>query len=68
MTTTTELGTAIAARRRALELSQEQLAFVVGVNRRVIGELERGKDTVRLGIALRAVEALGLDIKLEART
>lgn len=67
MQTTAELGSLIAARRRELGLSQEQLAFVVGVNRRVIGELERGKDTVRLGIALRTLAALGLEVSIEAR-
>jgi HTH-type transcriptional regulator / antitoxin HipB len=48
-------------------LSQGAVADVVGVNRRVISELERGKPTVQLGIALRVAEALGLDVALTER-
>ena len=60
-------GDRIRARRRELGLSQSALADVVGVNRRVIGELERGKPTVQLGIALRVAAALGLDVRLDER-
>jgi len=60
-------GAAIRAQRRALRLSQDAVAEVIGVNRRVVGELERGKGSVRLEIALAAARAVGLDIKLEAR-
>lgn len=60
-------GTELRRRRREVGFSQEAVAAVVGVNRRVIGELERGKPTVQLDIALRVAEALGLDLSLEAR-
>lgn len=62
-----ELGARLRQRRRELGLSQLDLADVVGVNRRVIGELERGKGTIRLEIALRTAEALGLDVRLDPR-
>ena len=62
-----EFGDEIRIRRRGLNLSQDQLADVIGVNRRVIGELERGKGSVRLEIALAAARAVGLDIELRAR-
>jgi HTH-type transcriptional regulator / antitoxin HipB len=62
-----DLGRLIRSRRKALNLSQDELAAVVGVNRRVVGELERGKGTVRLEIALEAARALGLDVDLRAR-
>jgi predicted transcriptional regulator len=42
-------------------------ADAVGVNRRVIGELERGKSTVQLEIALRVAEALGVDLSFSVR-
>jgi y4mF family transcriptional regulator len=64
---TTSFGERIRARRQHLDLTQGALADVVGVNRRVIGELERGKPTVQLIIALRVAEALGLDVRLEER-
>lgn len=65
---TSSIGERIRARRQHLNLTQGALADVVGVNRRVIGELERGKPTVQLGIALRVAEALGLDVRLEERS
>jgi HTH-type transcriptional regulator/antitoxin HipB len=60
-------GTEVRVRRRGLGLSQGELADAIGVNRRVIGELERGKGTVRLEIALAAAGALGLDVDLRTR-
>jgi HTH-type transcriptional regulator/antitoxin HipB len=65
--TAAELGAALRRRRRELQLSQEDIANVIGVNRRVIGELENGKDTVQLKIALDAVGAVDIDIQLEPR-
>jgi HTH-type transcriptional regulator/antitoxin HipB len=62
-----ELGSALRARRRELSLSQEEVAGVVGVHRRVIGELERGKGTVQLQIAMDAARVLGLDVELAPR-
>jgi HTH-type transcriptional regulator / antitoxin HipB len=62
-----ELGHEIRIRRRGLNLTQDQLAEVIGVNRRVVGELERGKGSVRLEIALAAARAIGLDVELRAR-
>ncbi|CAN5141261.1 type II toxin-antitoxin system Y4mF family antitoxin [soil metagenome] len=60
-------GQRVRDRRQQLGLSQSALADVVGVNRRVIGELERGKPSVQLNIALRIAEALGLDVTLRER-
>jgi len=62
-----EFGDEIRIRRRGLNLSQSQLAEVIGVNRRVVGELERGKGSVRLEIALSAARAVGFDVELRAR-
>lgn len=64
---TTSFGAALRERRKHLGLSQQALADVVGVNRRVVGELERGKSSVQLEIALRTAEALGLDARLTER-
>lgn len=61
------LGRTIARRRKELGITQAQLAFSIGVNRRVIGELERGKDTVQIGIALRALAAVGAIILADRR-
>jgi DNA-binding XRE family transcriptional regulator len=61
------LGAAIQARRGDLSLTQDDLALSIGVNRKVIGQLEGGKETVRLDIALKAARALGLNVGVEAR-
>ncbi len=60
-------GQRVRARRKRLDLTLEDVANVVGVNRRVIGELERGKSSVQVGIALRVAQAVGLDLRLEER-
>jgi len=62
-----EFGRELRALRAGRGLSQEQLADAIGVNRRVVGELERGKGSVRLEIALAAARALGLDVDLRRR-
>lgn len=60
-------GLTLRRRRRELDLTQDELAAVIGVNRRVLGELERGKGSVRLEIALAAARAVGLDVELRRR-
>ncbi|MGI9098224.1 MAG: helix-turn-helix transcriptional regulator [Solirubrobacteraceae bacterium] len=64
---TEAFGQRVRDRRQHLGLSQSALADVVGVNRRVIGELERGKPSLQLSIALRVAEAVGLDVVLRER-
>jgi DNA-binding XRE family transcriptional regulator len=61
------MGKAIRRRRNDLRITQDDLALSIGVNRKVIGQLEGGKETVQLGIVLRAARALGLNIGVEAR-
>lgn len=61
------LGDAIKRRRKELGLTQDDLALSIGVNRRVIGRLERGTENVRLVIALSAAQALGLNVEVEPR-
>jgi DNA-binding XRE family transcriptional regulator len=61
------LGTAIRSRRRQLGITQEDLASSIGVSRRVIGQLESGKETVQVGIVLRAARAVGLNVGVELR-
>jgi DNA-binding XRE family transcriptional regulator len=57
----------IRERRRELKLTQDDLALSIGVNRKVVGELEGGKETVQLEIALNAARAVGLDVGVETR-
>jgi DNA-binding XRE family transcriptional regulator len=61
------LGAALRRRRQALEMTQDDLALAIGVNRKVVGQLESGKKGVRLEIALNAARALGLNVGVEVR-
>lgn len=65
--TTADLGAVLRRRRRDLSLTQEQVAFSAGVNRRVVGELERGTREVVLKNVLAVIAALGLDVDLVPR-
>jgi HTH-type transcriptional regulator/antitoxin HipB len=65
--TAEELAEVVHARRLALGLTQEQLAGVTGVHRTFVAQFERGKRSVRFDLALRLVQALGLDIDLRTR-
>jgi HTH-type transcriptional regulator/antitoxin HipB len=58
-----ELGARLRSRRRELGITQSEVAAVIGTNRRVIGQLEHGKPTVQLRIALDAAGVLGLDLQ-----
>ncbi len=47
-------------------MTQDDLALAIGVNRKVVGQLESGKENVRLEIVLNAARALGLNVGVEA--
>ncbi len=61
------LGGMIRARRRELGLSQADLAGLCGVGTRFVSELERGKPTARLGLALLVARNLGLVLEVRLR-
>ncbi len=58
------LGNAIRATRRALGVTQEQLALTSGTNRRFVIELENGKPTAQTGKVLRVLRTLGISVTL----
>lgn len=59
-----QLGEALRAARKALGLTQPQLALAAGVGVRFIVDLEAGKPTLRLETVLRVIDALGGVINL----
>ena len=61
----TDLGAAIRDRRRALDLSQRDLAERVGVSRQWVVEIEGGKSRAELGLVLRTFEALGVSLAID---
>ena len=55
-----DLGTAIRGARTAMKLRQAEAALLCGVGVRFLSDLERGKETARLGPTLRVIDGLGL--------
>lgn len=59
-----DLGGSLRVARKALGLTQADLALAAGVGLRFVVELEAGKPTVRLGLVLRVIDALGGSLQL----
>ena len=66
--TPTDLGLLIRERRRALGLGQQELAKKVGVSRLWVIEIEKGKPRAEVGLVLRTLLALDLDLDVSAET
>ncbi len=64
MITPSEIGDAVRTARKAMGLRQDEFAAAAGVGLRFVVELERGKPTVQLGLALAVLGAAGLDLQL----
>lgn len=60
--TATEIGALIRARRMALGLDQAELAEKVGVSRLWVNQVERGKPGAGLGLVLRTLTVVGVDL------
>lgn len=65
--TASELGAAVAKRRRELGLGQDALAELAQVSPRFIGALEHGKPTARLDKIQAVLDVLGLEIDVRVR-
>lgn len=65
--TPADLGQQIRAARKAQGLTQAELADIAGVGTRFVSELERGKDTARLGLALDIARLAGVDLFAQPR-
>jgi len=59
------LGRAVRARRRALKLTQAELAHLAGCGLAFLYDLEVGKPSVRLDKVLDVLGALGLSLRIE---
>ena len=58
------LGKAVREARVAMKLRQAEAALLCGVGVRFLSDLERGKETVRLGPTLKVINGLGLALLL----
>ncbi|WP_036961946.1 helix-turn-helix transcriptional regulator [Pseudoclavibacter soli] len=68
MTDPSSFGTRIRAERRALGLTQQDLADLAGVSVRSVHEVEHDKPTLRLDVLTPVVTVLGLELSLTPRT
>lgn len=60
-----DLGLSIRTRRKALGWDQATLAQHVGVTRQWVIDIEKGKPRAELGLALKALQVLGLTLRTE---
>lgn len=67
VTDSSSLGALIRAERKAQGLTQEELAALSGVGVRFVRELELGKDSCRVGLALNVMKTLGLRVNVASR-
>lgn len=63
--TAKDIGTFIRDQRKRQKLDQATLASLIGVNRRWVTEVERGKPRAEIDLVLKALEALGLNLTVE---
>ena len=63
--TPTDLGAVIRDRRIKLQLDQKSLAVKAGVSRQWIVEVEKGKPGAEIGLVLRTIEALGINLAVD---
>jgi y4mF family transcriptional regulator len=62
-----DIGRQVRLRRKALGLTQAQLAGISGNGTRFISEMERGKPTAQVGKVIDVLHVLGLDLHVEER-
>lgn len=62
-----DLGTTVTSRRKALGLSQDELAELAEVSPRFIRALEHGKPTARFDKILAVLGTLGLQFDVRVR-
>ena len=67
ITTAREFGQLVAKARKALGITQRELALAINVGERFIVELEAGKPTCQLGKAITVAVELGIVIGKDAR-
>jgi len=66
--TAKDIGALIRDKRKTRKLDQAELARKIGVNRRWVLEVERGKPRAEIGLVLKTLDALGLTLSVEDGT
>lgn len=63
-----ELGKVVRKERKAMGLTQADLALTSGTGMRFISDLENGKPTCQIGKTLTVLKTLGLRLALSGRS
>jgi HTH-type transcriptional regulator/antitoxin HipB len=67
ITTPAELGELLRRRRKQARLTLQDAAGLAGVGIRFLSELERGKPTSQLGLTIKVLQLLGLELHVQPR-
>ncbi|MCC5074043.1 helix-turn-helix domain-containing protein [Xanthomonas campestris] len=60
-----DIGAYVRAVRKAQGLRQDDLAALAGTSHVVLGNVERGKDTVQMGRVFEVLRQLGIQVHLD---
>ncbi|MEX2469281.1 MAG: helix-turn-helix domain-containing protein, partial [Pseudohongiellaceae bacterium] len=58
-----QIGRIIRRTRKAMDLSQAELASVAGVAVRTLSEMENGKESAHIGLVLKVLDSLGIEMR-----
>lgn len=59
-----EIGALIKQTRKSFNLRQNELASVAGIGTRTLSEIENGKETAHIGLVLKVLDCLAIEVKL----
>ncbi len=62
-----DIGLLLRQRRKAAGLTLKDAAGMAGVGVRFLSELERGKPTLQIGLAIRVLQLFGLELHIRPR-
>ena len=62
-----QIGHLIRQRRKEAGMTLRDAAALAGVGVRFLSELERGKPTLQLGLAIQVIQLFGLELYVEKR-
>jgi HTH-type transcriptional regulator/antitoxin HipB len=62
-----QIGSLVRKRRKEAGMTLKEAAALAGVGVRFLSELERGKPTLQLGLAIQVLQLFGLEMHVEKR-
>lgn len=58
-----KIGAKVVARRKELNLTQEDLAYAANIDRTYVGYVENGRQNITISMLFKLAKALKMDIK-----